>query len=248
VTRRSARLRFAARFLCVLALANAVWAGAVAARLECPVSFFVNEQTSPVALRLIDFGVSYAPPSLVFPGSGMDVECTNQEDTAVATFDDDDRGRLDAVFLSDTGIPTLFELLAVCRVRSDQLPGPGSITVVDLVEEDMAGQPVSIPVQILFPTPEDCVTLPTTTSSTSTTTTTTTTTTTPAGPSCGDPTGDGQVTATDALLALNASVGLASCALCLCDVNDDGVVSATDSLMLLNVAVGQPLSLTCPPC
>ena len=248
MTRRSARLRSVARFLCVLALANAVWAGPVGARLECPVSFFVNEQTSPVALRLIDFGVSYAPPSLVFPGSGMNVECTNQADTAVATFDDDDRGRLDAVFLSDTGIPTLFELLAVCRVRSDQLPGPGSITVVDLVEEDMAGQPVSIPVEILFPTPEDCVTLPPTTSSTSMTTTTTTTTTTMAGPSCGDPTGDGQVTATDALLALNASVGLASCALCLCDVNDDGIVSATDSLMLLNVAVGQPLSLTCPPC
>jgi hypothetical protein len=43
-------------------------------------------------------------------------------------------------------------------------------------------------------------------------------------------------------------VGLASCALCLCDVNDDGIVSATDSLMLLNVAVGQPLLLMCPPC
>jgi hypothetical protein len=225
-------------------------AAPAAARVECPVSFFVEELLNPVALSSIEFGVLYSPPSLVFSGKGLDVECSNQAPTATAVFDDDDRGRLDVAFESETAIPTIFNLLAVCRTRSNDIPTEADLEVVDLVEEDTSGQPASIPVQILLPTAEDCTVLPTTTSSTSTSSisTTSTTSTTLDEPSCGDPNGDGSVTATDSLFVLNAAVGLTMSELCICDVNGDGVVSATDSLLLLNVAVGQPLPLQCPAC
>jgi len=56
------------------------------------------------------------------------------------------------------------------------------------------------------------------------------------------------VTAADALLALKAAVGAASCALCVCDVNDSGSVTATDALLILRTAVSLPSDLECPPC
>jgi CSLREA domain-containing protein len=56
------------------------------------------------------------------------------------------------------------------------------------------------------------------------------------------------ITASDALIALSASVGTADCPLCVCDVNDSGGTTATDALILVRYAVGQPLSLDCPPC
>ncbi len=74
-----------------------------------------------------------------------------------------------------------------------------------------------------------------------------TTTTTLPTTTCGDATGDGRVTASDALMALQAAVGIGSCALNRCDANGDGRVSATDSLLVLNFAVGIPVSLNCGP-
>jgi hypothetical protein len=89
--------------------------------------------------------------------------------------------------------------------------------------------------------------------SASTTTTTiaggtTTTTSGQPAPVCGDGTDDGEVTATDALLALNTSVGTGSCVPCRCDVNGSGGVTATDALVILNAAVGVPVTLGCPGC
>ncbi len=63
---------------------------------------------------------------------------------------------------------------------------------------------------------------------------------------CGDASGDGSVTATDALIALNAAVGLSSCALNLCDANGDNLVTAVDALMILKFAVGSVTELACP--
>jgi 5-hydroxyisourate hydrolase-like protein (transthyretin family) len=99
----------------------------------------------------------------------------------------------------------------------------------------------------------------TTTSDTITTTSESTTTTTLVGaPACGDPValfadgaeaGEGSaVTASDALFVLQSGIGLASCELCVCDVNDSGEVSATDALIVLRAAVGQPVTLACPAC
>jgi len=62
---------------------------------------------------------------------------------------------------------------------------------------------------------------------------------------CGDPTGDGMITATDALVTLNAAVGLSVCELGLCDASGDGAVTAVDALLILQFAVGGDVTLVC---
>jgi hypothetical protein len=83
---------------------------------------------------------------------------------------------------------------------------------------------------------------------TTTTTIQSTTTTLSGGGVCGDGTGDGNITASDALLALAASVGTSACDLCLCDVDQSGAVAASDALRILNAAVGAPVALDCIAC
>ncbi|MCG8667963.1 MAG: hypothetical protein MI867_00995 [Pseudomonadales bacterium] len=68
------------------------------------------------------------------------------------------------------------------------------------------------------------------------------------GERCGDGSGDGQVSATDALIALDSAVGSGACDPCLCDVDRSGGVTATDALLVLREAVGQPVTLTCSAC
>ncbi|HYC55495.1 MAG TPA: CAP domain-containing protein [Candidatus Binatia bacterium] len=63
---------------------------------------------------------------------------------------------------------------------------------------------------------------------------------------CGDGSGDGNVTALDALLALKAAVGAAGCSLQLCDVNGSGGLTASDALLVLKYAVGSDVALECP--
>lgn len=87
---------------------------------------------------------------------------------------------------------------------------------------------------------------PTTTVGSTTTTVGGTTTTTLAPLDCGDPSGDGKITATDALFTLTVAVGTKACSLKVCDVNDDGKVAATDALVILNASVGNPVELVCP--
>jgi hypothetical protein len=57
---------------------------------------------------------------------------------------------------------------------------------------------------------------------------------------CGDADGSAQVTATDALLALASSVGVASpCdGNCNCDVDGSRALTATDALMILRASIG----------
>jgi len=81
-----------------------------------------------------------------------------------------------------------------------------------------------------------------------TTTTTTTSTTTLPPPECGDANGDGEIKATDALIALKTGVGSQSCAACLCDVDMSGDVKATDALVILKSSVGQAVNLQCVAC
>jgi len=56
------------------------------------------------------------------------------------------------------------------------------------------------------------------------------------------------ITAVDALAVLRTVVGLASCELCVCDVDGSGMVLATDALIVLRRSVGLPVTLACPPC
>jgi len=68
---------------------------------------------------------------------------------------------------------------------------------------------------------------------------------------CGDPDNSGTVVATDALIALNAAVQLASCDACVCNVDNSvggSPVTATDALRILNAAVGANIDLICPAC
>ncbi len=62
---------------------------------------------------------------------------------------------------------------------------------------------------------------------------------------CGDANGDGGISATDALIALQAAVGTAPCALAVCDANGDGRLSASDALRILQAAVGIPVGFHC---
>lgn len=63
---------------------------------------------------------------------------------------------------------------------------------------------------------------------------------------CGDANDDGAITATDALLALAAAVGLGECDPVRCDTDASGAVTASDALAILNSAVGIPVVLSCP--
>lgn len=66
---------------------------------------------------------------------------------------------------------------------------------------------------------------------------------------CGQPQSNGATpTATDALAALNAAVGLLPCELCVCDVDGSAAITATDALSILSLAVGGPVTLNCPAC
>lgn len=79
-----------------------------------------------------------------------------------------------------------------------------------------------------------------------TTTTSTTTSTTAEPPMCGDLNGDGRLTASDALAALRAGVGVAACPLWTCDWNGSGSVTAADALAVLKAAVGAGGDPHCP--
>ncbi len=63
---------------------------------------------------------------------------------------------------------------------------------------------------------------------------------------CGDANEDTNVSTTDALQALNTSVGTQNCVVEVCDVNSTMAVTATDALLIVQYAVGQPVELTCP--
>jgi hypothetical protein len=65
---------------------------------------------------------------------------------------------------------------------------------------------------------------------------------------CGDANYSGGITASDALISLQAGVGAVGCPSCICDVNGNGSTTATDALIMLQAAVGAPVSLACEPC
>lgn len=69
---------------------------------------------------------------------------------------------------------------------------------------------------------------------------------------CGDPDGDGEARASDALFVLGAAVGSHHCDACLCDVDASGggaPLSSVDALRVLAAAIGiGDVSLSCPPC
>ena len=66
---------------------------------------------------------------------------------------------------------------------------------------------------------------------------------------CGDATADGQLSASDALFALQSAVGIRECAACICDVDQSGSVTVLDALVILRIGLGDgSVDLTCPAC
>lgn len=65
-------------------------------------------------------------------------------------------------------------------------------------------------------------------------------------PACADANDDTRITTSDALTALKTSVGSASCARHVCDVNMSFSVTAGDALLVLKLAVGQAVVPQCP--
>ena len=63
---------------------------------------------------------------------------------------------------------------------------------------------------------------------------------------CGDANGNRNVTATDALDALNTAIGSGSCPKFRCDFNGDDSILAFDALLILKTAVGIPADPNCP--
>jgi hypothetical protein len=244
--------RQALRMACVLAAAlgllvegGAEVAWAQADTYRCPVTFVVEDaRFPPIGIIELDFEVSYAIDAVGFEGHEGTVDCTVLATGATAVFADDDAGLLGVEIDSAAGISSLISPLARCTTLSAELPVAGDFDVTVVKEKKVGGTDVVplVPVQMLLPEIEDCVFVTTTTSTTSTTTSTI-----PVA-SCADPTGDSATTATDALLTLNAAVGLVPCALCACDVDGSAAVTASDALFVLSYAVGQTVELDCPPC
>ncbi len=209
---------------------------------RCPVTFVVQDnRLPPVGIADIAFDATYDSANLSFAGHGTAVECTNLASGAVATFDDDDARSVGIRLTSETGISSLITPLARCTTLSAGVPAANAVAVTLGAQTQVGGGAITpkVPIDLLMPELEDCELVATTTS--------TTTSTLPAS-ACADPTDDGSTTATDALLTLNAAVGLTPCALCACDIDGSTTVTASDALIVLNLAVGQPLELDCPAC
>ena len=68
------------------------------------------------------------------------------------------------------------------------------------------------------------------------------------GESCGDANDNGGISASDALLALKASVGSGLCLHCVCDADSNGNLVASDAFAILRNAVGTNPNLNCPTC
>jgi len=105
-------------------------------------------------------------------------------------------------------------------------------------DQCVAGQCVGAPNPV-------CATT-TTMQSTTTTMAETTTTTLVETVVCGDASGDGLITATDALRVLRSAVGQFVCLLAICDYTGDGNITASDALAVLRKAVGLPSLPKCP--
>ncbi len=205
---------------------------------SCRVYF---ELGSSPPLSAISYDTDYTAATGDILGSSISAGCSPIDSNHDGSFHDDDVQKLLSSQITTTLSFAGPQEIAVCTY----LPGPKQAVPTDFVVTptaamDQFGGPV-VPVPDVHVSRIWC---PGTT-----TTSTTTTTTIPPVASCGDPTGDGRITATDALAVLKAAVGTFSCQLCVCDLDDNGSTTATDALRALKKAVGQPsITLSCPAC
>jgi len=211
---------------------------------------FLVSMTSGVDVNNLDLKVNYLGTGGNVEGTPKKPECTLAlgGQSFAAFNDNDDTSVLSSgiVRLNYFSSPTL---LFGCRIFYDSIepvPQDFQVTVTNAGRD--SGDNNVVPTPTVIVSSVECPgELPTGT--TTTTLPQTTTTTFPLGDRCGFPISNGDTpSASDALFVLKAAVGVAECALCVCDVNDSGEVAAGDALTLLKAAVGAEVELVCPPC
>lgn len=238
------------RFVPLLSLAGLLAAAPAAPAATC---VFTMSMTSGTDLNNLDFKVDYKNVDAGnIEGTVSKPECTRAlGGQTFASFHDDDANQqllVSFIRLTHFSAPTP---LAGCKIFYDQseptiLDFKVTVTNAARDGEDNNVQPLPTVVVSNVECPGE---LPEVTTTTTLPPDTTTTTLVGNDERCGFPVTDGiKPAASDALFTLKAAVGQASCALCVCDVNDSGNVSAGDALTVLAVAVGSGPELDCPPC
>lgn len=239
------RLAAAFSFLASLSLASPV---AAAPANTC---VFTISMTSGVDVNNLDFTVNYAGAGVSVEGTATHPECARAlPGQAFAGFHDDEANqKLDVAVIRLTYFSAP-AALAGCRVFYDTtVPAPEDFIVsVSNAGRDGGDDNIN-PRPTVQVTDVEC---PGELPSPTTTTTTlvdATTTTIPGSGLCGFPVSSGDTpSASDALAALKAAVGVRDCDLCVCDVNSSGSVGASDALGILRAAVGIETPLDCPAC
>lgn len=217
----------------------------------------------------IGFSVDYAGAEGDFAGEGPDVECADLVAADAFAVADDDVGRVVDVEISRSAVFGGPAELVVCSFLAafPALPTPADFIVFYVTAIDGLGVPVEPAPQVMV-SGVNCLTPASSSTSTSTNSSlglasgssstsssssstfpppSTTTSTLAAAATCVDPAGDG-VSATDALVLLQAAVALRTCQTCVCDADGDGRIAATDALIALQTGVGTAVALACPVC
>jgi len=221
--------------------------GAIAAPANTCV--FTLAMTSGIDVNNLDLKVNYLGTGGNVEGTPTQPECARALGGNVfAAFHDDEANSVLSVAmirLSHFSAPTP---LVACRISYDSIePTPADFSVNVTNAGRDGGDDNVDPRPTITVTSVECPgELP---NATTTTTLPETTTTLPGGDRCGFPVSAGeQPSASDALVVLKVAVGVAECALCICDVNDSNSVAAGDALAILRAAVGIETVLVCPPC
>ncbi|MEE8310754.1 MAG: hypothetical protein V3R77_00765 [Candidatus Binatia bacterium] len=217
----------------------------------------------------VDFSVDYAGAEVDLAGEGPDVECADLVAADAFTAADDDTGRVVGLEISRSASFGGPAELAVCSFLAafPALPTPADFIVFDVTAVDGLGTRVE-PAPRVMVSGVNCLTPASSSTSTSTSSSlglasgssstsssssstfpppSTTASTLAALPACVDPAGDG-VSATDALVVLQAAVAVRTCQTCVCDADGNGRIAATDALIALRTAVGTAAALACPAC
>lgn len=221
-----------------------------AAAAQDPSCVFTVSMTSGSDVNNIDFVVGYNAADGFVGGSATKPECSLAIGgrSFAAYHDDEAQKKLSVALIRLDHFSAPVPLIG-CRLHYDSLePLPADFTVSVANAGRDGGDGNVVPLPVLVVSKVECPgELPEGT--TTTTLPETTTTTLVASGDCGFPSSNGtKPTATDALFALKAAVGVTSCDVCICDINDSGSVGASDALGILRAAVGVATSLDCPPC
>ena len=206
--------------------------------------------TTAAELASILMTSGYSAANGEFVGEFGAVECTNLSPWTPIFNDNEGAELLGLTFFAPPFATGPLDL-AVCNFAPNAgIPSPGDFVSDITTAVGPTGQPVAIEVivsQIICGGGN--TTTSSTSSSTSLTVTTSSSTTSTSMPAslCGDRDGDG-ISATDALIVLQAATGVLACDACICDVDGSGTTAATDALIVLQIAVGGQNQLNCPPC